>query len=127
MRRTLFTALAVLLVSAAVMTAALIFLNRTVNRAEALLDEAVLAEGKEDAEMAAERVTQLAAHWEERTPVLEVVADHDALEEVARGIAEARICLECDDHDDFLRCMSGVKIALNHIRDEEALRWSNLY
>ena len=47
--------------------------------------------------------------------------------EVAAAIAEARICLECRDHDDFLRTLSEVEMGLDHLKDEEAVRWENLY
>ena len=53
--------------------------------------------------------------------------NHDALHDVDAAIAEAQICLECEDHDDFLRTMSTVRAGLEHLKDEEALRLANLY
>ena len=123
----LATALIVLMASLGVMTAGLLYLNRAVTRATALGSEAVLAVQMSRGDSAAETMVALAEFWRTRTPVLEMLADHDALHEVQTGIAEAQICLECDDHDDFLRCMVIVDGALSHIRDEEALRLSNLY
>ena len=58
---------------------------------------------------------------------METLASHDALLDVAAAIAEARICLDCRDHDDFLRTLSEVEMGLDHLKDEEAVRWENLY
>lgn len=127
MKRTLILALAVLFVALGVMTAGLLFLNQTVDRAEQLGGEAVRAAREGYPGEAAKTLAALADFWEARTPLLEVLADHDALHDVQNGLAEARVCLECDDHDDFLRCLAVVGGALSHIRDEEALSWSNLY
>ena len=92
-----------------------------------LQSEAVtLAEaGQPDA--ARERIVRLAEYWEDRADLLETLTSHDALHAVASAIAEARICLDCGDHDDFLRTMAVVRAGLEHIRDEEAVSLSNLY
>ena len=127
MRRMLVLAIVVLAGALGVMTAATSTLNRAVDRASDLGSEAVLAAQEGRPDRAEEMVTALAEHWRACTPALEVIADHDALHEVQTGIAEARICLECDDHDDFLRCMAVVDGALAHLRDEEALSLANLY
>ena len=54
--------------------------------------------------------------------------DYFLVSDRLRGsIAEARICLECRDHDDFLRTMAAVEMGLSHLKDEESVRWANLY
>ena len=70
---------------------------------------------------------RLARLWREKSPVLERFTSHDALHEVASGILEAQICLDCGDHDDFLRTMAVMNGGLEHLRDTEALSWENLY
>jgi hypothetical protein len=72
-------------------------------------------------------LAQLAQLWQDRAGLLEKLASHDALHDVDTAIAEAKICLECRDHDDFLRTMSAVEMGLTHLKDEEAVRWENLY
>ena len=70
---------------------------------------------------------ELIRFWADRTPTLEKLVSHDALHDVAAALAEARICLACGDHDDFLRTMSTARLGLEHLYDEEALSWENLY
>ena len=69
----------------------------------------------------------LAEFWTARTALLEMIASHDALHDVDTAVAEAQICLENEDKSEFLRAMSGARMALLHLRDEEALSWENLY
>ena len=74
-----------------------------------------------------EETASAALTEDERAALMETLASHDALHDVDAAIAQAQICLECEDHDDFLRTMADVSAGLSHLRDEEAVRWSNLY
>lgn len=127
MRRTLIVTLAVLLAAIAVCAAARAVLNDAAQRADRLCSLAVLAAQEHRPDRAKEMVVALAEYWRQKTAVLELLASHDALHEVNVSIAEARICLDCEDHDDFLRCMSNAAEALDHLRDEQSVRLSNLY
>ena len=127
MRRMLIVTLAVLLAAVAACALSMRALNGAVDEAERLRSAAVLAMEERRMSRAKELMVSLAEFWHERAPVLEMLAGHDALHEVQVGIAEAQICLECEDRDDFLRCMAVTGEALSHLRDEQALRLSNLY
>ena len=127
MKRTLILTLAVLAAALAVCVAALIVLSGTVDEAERLQSLSVLAAEEGDFSGAKTHVLALAEFWAGRANVMEMLAEHDALHDVDAAIAEAQICLECEDHDDFLRTMSAVRAGLSHLRDEEALRLANLY
>lgn len=127
MRRTLFLTLSVLFISVAICTASLITLNDTMEKARILRSEAVLAVESDDPERAKEIMVELAELWKEKADILEILTSHDALHEVKTGIIEAQICLECGDHDDFLRTISIVGEGLEHMNDVEALTLSNLY
>ena len=127
MRRTLILTLAVLACALAVCGLSQAALNGAVEDARQLRAQALLAENGGDAERAGTLLAQLAQLWQDRAGLLEKLASHDALHDVATAIAEARICLECRDHDDFLRTMSTVDMGLNHLKDEEAVKWENLY
>jgi hypothetical protein len=127
MRRTLILTLTVLACALGVCWASQATLNDTVDQARRLHTQALLAENGGDRERAGELLVQLAQLWRDRAWLLEMLASHDALHDVATALAEAKICLECRDHDDFLRTMSTVKTSLEHLKDEEAVRWENLY
>ena len=127
MKRTLILTLAVLVAALAVCAASLAALNGVVDEAERLQSLAVLAAQEGRTDDAKSLLVALAEHWRERAGLMELLASHDALHDVDAAIAEAQICLECDDHDDFLRTLSAVRAGLEHLKDEEALRLSNLY
>ena len=127
MRRTLMLTLATLACALAVCWVSRGTLNATVDEARLLHDQALLAENSGDSGRAVELLVRLAQLWRDREGLLELLASHDALHDVAAAIAEARICLECRDHYDFLRTMSTVNMGLEHLMDEEAVRWENLY
>ncbi len=127
MGRTLILTLAVLACALAVCSLSQETLNDTVEQARQLHAQALLAENGGDGDRADALLVQLAQLWRDRTGLLEMLASHDALHDVAAAIAEAKICLECRDHDDFLRTMSTVALGLEHLKDEEAVRWGNLY
>ena len=127
MKRTLIAMLAVLAVSLSLCAASMALLNGAVEEAQALRSQAVLAAEERRTGEAKTLLLRLAEEWDERGPLLEMLASHDALHEVQSAIAEGQVCLECEDHDDFLRIMSNLDGALRHLSDAEALRWSNLY
>ena len=127
MKRTLILTLAVLAAALAVCWASQAALNGAVDEAERLQSLAVMAAEEKRFSDAKSLMVQLAKHWAGRATLMEMLASHDALHDVDAAIAEAQICLECADHDDFLRTMSTVRAGLEHLKDEEALRLANLY
>lgn len=127
MRRTLLLTACVLIVSLSICTISLLTLTQILDQARALRSEAILAVEEDNPTRAAEIMVELAELWKEKENLLEVLTSHDALHEVKTGIIEAQICLECGDHDDFLRTISVVGEGLEHISDVEAISVSNLY
>lgn len=127
MRRTLLLTACVLIVSLSICTASLLTLTQILDQARALRSEAILAVEEDNPTRAAEIMVELAELWKEKENLLEVLTSHDALHEVKTGIIEAQICLECGDHDDFLRTISLVGEGLEHISGVEAISVSNLY
>lgn len=119
--------LSVFLIAVAICTVSLLMMSNIVERARTLRSEAILAVEDDDPERAKELMVELAELWKDKSGLLEVLTSHDALHEVKTGIIEAQICLECGDHDDFLRTISTVGEGLEHIYDVEALSISNLY
>lgn len=127
MKRALGLMLAVLFLAVAVCVGASGFLCATIDEARYLHNEAVRWVENGDVDRAAALMVEMATLWRKREPVLEMLASHDSIHEVKIGIIEAQICLECDDHDDFLRTISITGEALDHMRAVEALSFSNLY
>ena len=127
MRRALIVTVAVLVCALALCALSQAALNRAVSRAEALHALALQAVEAGHPARAEALLGELIRFWADRTPTLEKLVSHDALHDVAAALAEAKICLACDDHDDFLRTMSTARLGLEHLYDEEALSWENLY
>ena len=127
MRRTLIAMLAVLGLSLALCAGAYMLLDDAVDEAQALRSAAIRAEAEDRPADAEALLLALAQVWKGRRAALETLASHDAVHEVQLAIAESRICLECGDHDDLLRVLSNLDAALEHIREEQALCWENLY
>lgn len=127
MRRALIVTVAVLICALALCALSQAALNRAVSRAEALHTQALQAVEAGHPARAEALLGELIGFWADRTPTLEKLVSHDALHDVAAALAEARICLACGDHDDFLRTMSTARLGLEHLYDEEALSWENLY
>lgn len=76
---------------------------------------------------AREGLTALANLWAQRATLLEMLCAHDDLHEVKERIIQAQICISYTDMEDFYANVSLIGEALEHIRDGEALRLSNLY
>ncbi len=127
MKRTRILTLAVLAAALALCWASQAALNRAVDEAERLQSLAVLAAQEERVADAKSLMVRLAEYWSDQANLMEMMAGHDALHDVDAAIAEAQICLECEDRDDFLRTMSTVRAGLEHLKDEQALRLANLY
>ena len=127
MRRAMIVTAAVLVCALAACALSQAALNRAVSRATALHARVLEAAESDQPGRARALLGELAAFWEDRVPTLEKLVSHDALHDVTAALAEARICLACDDRDDFLRTMSTAKLGLEHLHDEEALSWQNLY
>lgn len=127
MRRTMVVTAAVLACALAVCFLSMGTLSHAVSGAGRLVSQAVLAAQEGRTAQAKSLMVELAEFWKARSGLLEMIASHDALHEVDAAVAEAQICLECRDHDDFLRTMSNARMALQHLWDEEVLSWANLY
>ena len=127
MRRALITTAAVLLCALAICILSLTALTHAVSEAGDLCSRAVLAVEERRMAQAKSLMVELAESWKGHTALLEFIVNHDALNDVTVAVAEAQICLECADHDDFLRTMSTARLALEHLQCDESLCWQNLY
>ena len=76
---------------------------------------------------AREGLVALANLWDEKAALLETLCAHDDLHEVKERIIEAEICVSYTDMEDFYANVSLIGEAIEHIKDGEALRLTNLY
>ena len=127
MRRTLILTLSVLILALSVCTFTSVFMDNVVDQVRYLNNEAVRYVESGETDKAKEIMVEMATLWREKESILEVITSHDAIHEVKLGIIEAQICLECDDHDDFLRTISIAGEGLEHMLSTEILSLSNLY
>ena len=127
MKRTLLLTLAVLALSVLSCVGSSLFLGSVIEEVRWLHNEAVRCVENGQHSRAAEIMVQMATLWREKESLLEMITSHDAIHEVKLGIIEAQICLECGDHDDFLRTIAITGEGLEHMRSVEALSLSNLY
>lgn len=127
MRRTLILTAAVLVCALAMCALSLHMVNTAVDEALELHGRAMLAADAGQTDDARALVAELSDRWRSRGSLMELLASHDALHDVGGAIAEAAICLDCDDRDDFLCAMSRLAMGLEHLKDEEAVRWENVY
>lgn len=76
---------------------------------------------------AREGLVALANLWDEKSTMMELLCAHDDLHEVKERIIQAEICISYTDMEDFYSSVALIGEALEHIRDGEALRLTNLY
>lgn len=118
---------AVLAVSMAVCTLGLAALEKILDEAHGMATEICMHMERGDGEEAREGLVRLANFWEENMGVLEVLCDHGDLHTVQEKIIQAEVCSEHTDMEDFYASVMLIGANLEHIREEEALRLSNLY
>ena len=127
MKRLTITTIAVFLACIAVCTWALITLNGILDEAHEYTVEVFTQMENGNVIAAREGLVALANLWEEKMTLLEVLCAHDDLHEVKERIIEAEICISYTDMEDFYANVSLIGEAIEHIRDGEALRLTNLY
>lgn len=127
MKRLTITTAAVLAACLILCTWSLITLNGILDEAHAYT-VAVFAQMEQGNITAArEGLVALANLWTEKEALLEVLCAHDDLHEVKERIIEAEICISYTDMEDFYANVSLIGEALEHIKDGEALKLTNLY
>lgn len=127
MKRLTITTIAVFVACIAVCTWALITLNGILDEAHEYTVEVFTQMENGNVIAAREGLVALANLWEEKMTLLEVLCAHDDLHEVKERIIQAEICVSYTDMEDFYASVALIGEAIEHIRDGEALRLTNLY
>jgi len=126
-KRLLITTIAVFAACIALCTWSLITRNGILDEAHDHTVEVFAQMEQGNVIAAKEGLVALANLWDEKMTLLEVLCAHDDLHEVKERIIEAEICISYTDMEDFYSNVSLIGEALEHIRDGEALRLTNLY
>ncbi len=127
MKRLAITTAIVLICSLALCTWALITLNGILDEAHEYTIEVFTQMEQGNVTAAREGLVALASLWDDNTKLLETLCAHDDLHEVKERIIQAEICLSYTDMEDFYASVALIGEAIEHIRDGEALRLTNLY
>lgn len=126
MKRTLAAMVIALLLSLGVCVGSMVLIRHTAGEIEAMRMEAVDLMERGDDEGAAAKLVEMADMWAKHEPLLELVAEHEALHEVRNLLVEADANLAAGDHDDLNRSMKLLGLALEHLFGEEELRIGNV-
>ena len=79
-----------------------------------------------DIEGAKAELGQMAGAWSRHEQVMEMLAPHEQLHEITVLIIEGDANLTAGDRDDFNRSMALLGEAVNHLREEEQLKLTNI-
>lgn len=127
MKRLIVTTAIVLALSLGLCTWSLVTLNGILDEAHGYTVRVFTLMEKGNVTAAREGLVALANLWDERMTLMEILCAHDDLHEVKERIIQAEICISYTDMEDFYASVSLIGEAIEHIRDGEALRLTNLY
>ena len=127
MKRLTIATDAVFVACIAVCSWALITLNGILDEAHEYTVEVFTQMERGNVTAAREGLVALATLWDENMTLLEVLCSHDDLHEVKERIIQAEICVSYTDMEDFYSSIALIGEAIEHIREGEALRLTNLY
>ena len=127
MKRLTIITLGVLIACLILCTWSVITLNRILDDAHDYTVEVFAQMEKGNITAAREGLVALANLWDEKMTLMEILCAHDDLHEVGERIIQAEICISYTDMEDFYASVSLIGEAIEHIRDGEALRLTNLY
>ena len=127
MKRLAITTAAVLTACMILCTWSLTALNGVLDEAHGYTVEVFVQMERGNITAAREGLVALANLWDEKETMLELLCAHDDLHEVKERIIEAEICISYTDMEDFYANVSLIGEAIEHTRDGEALRLTNIY
>ncbi|MBQ9952301.1 MAG: DUF4363 family protein [Clostridia bacterium] len=127
MRRLVISTAAVFCACVALCVWSVVKLNGILDEAHEMTVEVFAQMEKGNVTAAREGLVHLANLWDDEMTLLELLCAHDDLHEVKERIIQAEICISYTDMEDFYASVALIGEALEHIRDGEALRLTNLY
>ena len=126
MRSKLVGVIVVLVVAVSFSVACQAVVNHAAGNMEALSMEAqrLVDEGRKDDAVA--KMVELATEWKRHQPFLEMLISHSEMYTVAEWYTEASIDLQRGQLDDYYKAMALLQEMLDHIREQERIRWGNI-
>jgi hypothetical protein len=126
MRSKLIGIISVAVVAVSFAIACLLVVQHAVGQVEKLSMEAqdLVEQGKTEDAIA--KMTQLASEWKRHQQFLELLVSHDEMHTVVERYTEAEVNLKRDHLDDYFKSMALLQEMLDHIRDQERVRWGNV-
>ena len=126
MRATLISMLAVAFLSVGICVFSVCLIGHVAGEMENMRIEVLNLADAGEISGAKERLEQMAQMWSRHEETLAVLSSHEDLHEVTALLIEGDANLTADDLDDFERSMALLGEALRHLREEEALSFSNV-
>lgn len=127
MRRLTIITAGVLAACLTLCMSSMITLNKILDEAHGYTVEVFVQMENGNITAAREGLVALANLWDEKMTLMEILCAHDDLHEVKERIIQAEICVSYTDMEDFYSSVALIGEAIEHIRDGEALRLTNLY
>lgn len=103
------------------------YIGNTVRCARRMRTEAIDLVNAGENRMAVEKIVRLAQYMKNRQGMLEILCEHEELHGIKEALIDARSGIEFGSREDFYQAMYGFGEKLEHIADEESLRFSNFY
>ena len=126
MRSKLIGVIAVAAVAIAFCLTCLIVVTHAVGQIEKLAMEAQDLADQGKTQEAVAKMTALASEWKRHRPFLEMLISHNEMHTVVERYVEAEACLKRGCLDDFYKSMALLQENLDHIRQQERIRWGNV-
>lgn len=126
MRRTLIAMLTVGALSVGMCIFSVCWMEQVTGEMDDMRMEVMDLTGQGRISDAQDKLGQMAEAWGRYSRVLEIIASHEDVHEIAILIIEGDANLQAKDLDDFNRSMALLGEAIDHLHEEERLRMENI-
>lgn len=126
MLKNLIAALTVIVLSIGICAFSMGWTEKVTEEIDAMRVDVVKMAEAGDVEGAQAKLGQMAECWSRHERVMEVLASHEQLHEIAELIVEGDANLSAGDRDDFARSMALLGEAVRHLYEEERLTLTNV-
>lgn len=126
MRRQLWITITVFVCSIALCFFSLHTVTRFTEHARNLQSKSILAMDAGEIQQAEVLLVQLASHLKENQTMLEIFCDHEDLHSLKGELIDAQASIEFGIEDDFYQAIYRFGELLEHLAENQKIRWENL-